>query len=118
MFPALVRYDECQRGVIEHALRIVVARTRRAYFYPATHYASSLADNAANANIPAMDSGCGCAPVSPPPSTGAPRKKPSSPPCRSTAPWWPTTAGSCPSRTAPTTGSPRANSTTPQYPGH
>jgi hypothetical protein len=54
MFPALVRYDECQRGEIEHALRIVVARTRRAYFYPATHYASSLADNAANANIPAM----------------------------------------------------------------
>ena len=25
MFPALVRYDECQRGMVEHACRIVVA---------------------------------------------------------------------------------------------
>jgi hypothetical protein len=42
MFPALVRYDECQRGMVEHALRIVVAKTRRDYIYPATHYASSI----------------------------------------------------------------------------
>jgi hypothetical protein len=42
MFPALVRYDECQRGMVEHALRIVVARSRREYIYPATHYASSI----------------------------------------------------------------------------
>ena len=40
MFPALVRYDECQRGMVEHALRLVVARTRRQYIYPANHYAS------------------------------------------------------------------------------
>lgn len=50
MFPALMRYDEGQRGVIEHALRIVVRRTRRAYVYPATHYASALTD----ADLPAM----------------------------------------------------------------
>lgn len=42
MFPALVRYDECERGVVEHALRLIVAKTRRQYIYPATHYASSI----------------------------------------------------------------------------
>lgn len=41
MFAGLVRYDECQRGVVEHALRLVVARSRQSYIYPATHYASS-----------------------------------------------------------------------------
>ena len=29
------------RGVIDHALRFTVSRTRRAYVYPARHYASS-----------------------------------------------------------------------------
>lgn len=52
MFPALVRYDECQRSMVEHALRIVVAKTRRAYIYPATHYASSIP--ATSTNYPAM----------------------------------------------------------------
>jgi hypothetical protein len=28
MFPALVRFDECERGMMEHACRIVVKRTR------------------------------------------------------------------------------------------
>src|SRR5881394_4664109 len=40
MFVATVRYDECQRGMVEHALRLVVKRTRKEYIYPATHYAS------------------------------------------------------------------------------
>jgi hypothetical protein len=52
MFPALVRYDECQRGMVEHALRIVVAKSRREYIYPATHYASSIP--ATSVNYPAM----------------------------------------------------------------
>jgi hypothetical protein len=52
MFPAIVRYDECQRGMVEHALRIVVAKTRREYIYPATHYASSIPATATN--YPAM----------------------------------------------------------------
>jgi hypothetical protein len=52
MFPALVRYDECQRGMVEHALRIVVARTRREYIYPATHYASDIP--ATSTSYPAM----------------------------------------------------------------
>lgn len=50
MFPALVRYDECQRGVIEHALRIVVKRSRSNYIYPASHHAGSTSD----ANYPSM----------------------------------------------------------------
>ena len=40
MFPALIRYDECQRGMVEHAMRLVVKRTRAEYIYPARHYAS------------------------------------------------------------------------------
>jgi hypothetical protein len=52
MFPALVRFDECERGVVEHAMRIVVARSRREYLYPATHYASTTA--ATQTNVPAM----------------------------------------------------------------
>lgn len=52
MFPALVRYDECQRGMVEHAVRLVVAKTRREYIYPARHYASSIP--ATSVNYPAM----------------------------------------------------------------
>ena len=44
IFPGLARYDEVARGVIDHALRFTVERTRRAYVYPARHYASSLTD--------------------------------------------------------------------------
>jgi hypothetical protein len=44
IFPGLARYDEARRGVIDHALRFTVERTRRAYVYPARHYASSLTD--------------------------------------------------------------------------
>ena len=52
MFPALVRYDECERGMVEHALRLVVAATRREYIYPANHYASSIP--AGSIDYPAM----------------------------------------------------------------
>ena len=34
IFPGLARYDEVKRGVIDHALRFTVQRTRRAYIYP------------------------------------------------------------------------------------
>lgn len=44
IFPAVVRYDELQRGVIDHAMRVTVRRSRRAYVHPATHYASRLTD--------------------------------------------------------------------------
>ena len=44
ILPGLARYDEVARGVIDHALRFTVSRTRRAYVYPARHYASDLTD--------------------------------------------------------------------------
>ncbi len=44
IFPAIVRYDELKRGRVEHALRVTIQRTRRAYVPPATHYASQLTD--------------------------------------------------------------------------
>jgi hypothetical protein len=40
IFPAAVRYDECERGMVEHALRFTVRRSRRGYVLPATHWAS------------------------------------------------------------------------------
>lgn len=53
MFPALPRFDECERGVIEHALRIVVKRSRyQNYIYPATHYAAPATNM--SVNLPAM----------------------------------------------------------------
>jgi hypothetical protein len=44
IFPAVVRYDELARGMVEHAMRVTIRRTRRAYVPPATHYASQLMD--------------------------------------------------------------------------
>jgi hypothetical protein len=44
IFPAVVRYDELKRGVVDHALRVTVRKTRRAYVYPSTHFASRLSD--------------------------------------------------------------------------
>ena len=50
IFPAVVRYDELKRGMVGHAMRVTVRRTRRAYVHPATHYASRLTDP----NLPRM----------------------------------------------------------------
>jgi hypothetical protein len=44
IFPGLARYDEVKRGRIDHALRFTVSRTRRAYVWPARHFASDLTD--------------------------------------------------------------------------
>lgn len=44
IFPAVIRYDELKRGVIDHALRVTVRKSQRAYVYPATHFASKLTD--------------------------------------------------------------------------
>ena len=45
IFPGLVRYDEVMEGrVIRHALRFTAARTRRAYVYPARHFAGASTD--------------------------------------------------------------------------
>ena len=41
ILPLLARHGEAKRGRIDHALRVTVRRSRRAYVYPARHFASS-----------------------------------------------------------------------------
>jgi hypothetical protein len=41
ILPGLVRYDEVASGEITHAIRFTAPQTRRAYVWPARHYASS-----------------------------------------------------------------------------
>lgn len=55
IFPLLIRYDEVERalasdGVIHHAIRFTVQKTRKEYIWPARHYASS----STNPDYPAM----------------------------------------------------------------
>ncbi len=42
ILPGLVRYDEVMSGQINHAIRFTAPETRRAYVWPARHYASDL----------------------------------------------------------------------------
>jgi hypothetical protein len=44
IFPGLARYDEVATGAINHALRFTAPETRRAFIYPARHYASDSND--------------------------------------------------------------------------
>jgi hypothetical protein len=46
VLPGLVRYEEVAAGVLHHALRFTAPRTRRAYVWPARHFASSATDPA------------------------------------------------------------------------
>ena len=50
ILPGLVSYDEVASGRIDHALRFTAPLTRRAYVWPARHYASSATDP----NLPPM----------------------------------------------------------------
>lgn len=50
ILPGLVRWDEVQRGEIDHAIRLTVQVSRRSYLYPARHHAGSTT----SANAPAM----------------------------------------------------------------
>lgn len=51
ILPGLVRYDEVvEQKAIKHALRFTVVKSRRAYVYPATHFASRRTDP----NLPPM----------------------------------------------------------------
>ncbi len=45
ILPGLMRYDEVASGEIRHALRFTAPQTRRAYIWPARHYASSLTNS-------------------------------------------------------------------------
>jgi hypothetical protein len=44
ILPLLARHPEVKRGRIDHALRVTVSHSRRAYVYPARHFASSDTD--------------------------------------------------------------------------
>jgi hypothetical protein len=44
ILPGLARYEEVARGRIDHALRFTVQDTRRAYVWPARHFASDKTD--------------------------------------------------------------------------
>ena len=89
MFPAVARYDECERGMVEHALRLCVAKTRREYIYPARHYASSIP--ATSVNYPAMGQRLRLKANLLSQVAGQLRRKRSASRSRNTARWWPTT---------------------------
>ena len=44
ILPGLARWDEVRKGVIDHALRFTVGRTRAKFIYPARHFASDSKD--------------------------------------------------------------------------
>lgn len=50
IFPAIIRFDEVEAGMVKHAMRFTVRNTRRSYVYPATHFASHKTDP----NLPRM----------------------------------------------------------------
>jgi hypothetical protein len=50
IFPAVARYDEIKRGIVEHAMRVTIKRSRKSYIYPATHHAGHGSDE----NLPRM----------------------------------------------------------------
>jgi hypothetical protein len=50
IFPAVIRFDEVERGMVNHAARFTIRNSRRAYVHPATHYASRKTD----VNLPRM----------------------------------------------------------------
>jgi hypothetical protein len=50
IFAGLVRYDEIQRGYINHAIRFTVPQTQAGFIHPATHFASS----STNPDLPPM----------------------------------------------------------------
>jgi hypothetical protein len=50
IFAGLIRYDEIQRGVINHAIRFTAPQTQAGFIHPATHFASSSPDP----NLPPM----------------------------------------------------------------
>ena len=50
IFAGLIRYDEIQRGFINHAIRFTTSATQAGFIHPATHFASS----STNPDLPPM----------------------------------------------------------------
>jgi hypothetical protein len=44
VFAGTVRFDECERGMVEHALRVTLRKSKREMIYPATHVAPNSKD--------------------------------------------------------------------------
>jgi len=53
IFPAVVKYFECERGIIPHAMRFAVKNTRKDFIFPARHCATNAA-NPLNPDLPRM----------------------------------------------------------------
>jgi hypothetical protein len=50
IFPSIVRYDDVERGMVKHCMRVTMRSTRNAYVYPARHQAG----RSGNPNLPRM----------------------------------------------------------------
>ena len=50
LMAGIIRYDELERGKVEHAIRVTFRKTRKAFIYPASHFASHSDD----LDLPAM----------------------------------------------------------------
>jgi hypothetical protein len=50
ILPGLVRYEEVSKGVLRHAIRMTVPQTKKAFLWPARHFAST----STNAALPPM----------------------------------------------------------------
>lgn len=50
IFPGVIRHEDIKAGMVDHAMRVTVRNTQRAYVYPATHFASQKTDP----NLPRM----------------------------------------------------------------
>ena len=53
IFAGLIRYDEIQRGFINHAIRFTAPQTQAGFIHPATHFASSSTESRPAADGPA-----------------------------------------------------------------
>ena len=53
IFPAVVKYFECERGIVPHAMRFAAKWTRKDFVFPARHCASNAA-NPLNPDLPRM----------------------------------------------------------------
>ena len=53
IFPAVVKYYECERGMVPHAMRFAVKWTRKEFIFPARHCASNAA-NPLDPDLPRM----------------------------------------------------------------
>jgi hypothetical protein len=51
MFPGIIKYHELEQGLVEHAIRLTVSKTRKEAIYPATHH---YAGHTTDPHFPAM----------------------------------------------------------------